>query len=392
MKKIAFIMAIVVLLSFSGCQSSDITSSEFSGIPLDENCKNVEFSSIDKKLMVIPSDSENMFCLSEDGTYNKRIFTDFYIFNPLRSTPIIEMSENKWLLLYKIEPSYYLTENKTIVDNEGKILADKNKKEFSDAPDYHTKRNPVNLCIKYNEFSKSIVATQQFPYNAWSEIAAIKHSFFTISTEATEKYEFLDSDTVAIMDIDENYLDGENSLGVERALNCGWLKEKYTNVLADCSLNYLYYEEVEKDLSPKIYRRNIGAEYSKDKNIILYKKDACNPIVSSDDSIFAYNSCKNASYNSENKWHTVVEKNGKVIIEFDNQRIVLIDEFDNELYVIDPNSFSLEIYSYDALKQVGKAKLDNNLIFPQIIKGKLQYTCPVYKNEKVEKYIVKQEQ
>ena len=110
-----------------------------------------------------------------------------------------------------------------------------------------------------------------------------------------------------------------------------------------------------------------------------------NPKVSADNTVFAYD-----KHDKSGKW-TVIEKNGTEALKFDSERIILMDDYDKEVYVIDEKSSKLEVYDMENLKIIKTANIDSDFIFPYFLQGKLQYSCPVFENGKAVDYVTKAE-
>jgi hypothetical protein len=151
------------------------------------------------------------------------------------------------------------------------------------------------------------------------------------------------------------------------------MKPQYQGMIASMSEKYLYFDFLDGTQVPKVYR----TEYVSGTAIpTVIRKNASRPVVSVDDSILTYRTAENASYEDNVTWHTVIEKNGQIAKQFDDDRLVMMDETDREIYTINLTTRALEIYSMDDLSLKASGSVDEGMVFPQLVDGKLRYFCP----------------
>lgn len=370
-------------LSSASKESSTIMSS--SVIPIISVQK--EFKEISVSLKVIPVD----FKSPESGNYRlveinngieTKIFAPLRLYNPQLLAPIYKVSNDSYILCYKgPEVSYKIGSGimRSILDGED--LSEGGKEYGTNMSGYE---GIIIMSLSYNPINKlgTGISYQELDLQDDTSVISVFSGIPGEFNQGVVKSTYLQ--------IQESK---KNQISIKSPLNYGnvkgVLKEEYTHFLASANADYLYYDNFDDDLIPKIFKIK---QYEQQDKATVYKTKSCTPVVSNDNTIFAYNYSENASFSKDTKWQTIIEKNAKEVKKFDTKRIIIMDEQDKEIYAIDPQNLTLEVLDMASLQVKITAKMDKGFIFPQIINGKLQYTCPVYNGNAIENYVVKEEQ
>lgn len=377
MKTMKILFGLLILVSLASC----------SAITTSDTHNNLSFHEISSPLKAVPIDynkpDSGYFHLVEtaDGK-SENLFSDFYIADPQHSIPIYKSSSDSYLLVYASEDlrtGYKLGSKKVIDDQTGGPLHD---------DDNDVIKEPVKdlsmLSVSYNPDLKTGDCAFLEVLNGEVPDApdhAVLNNDGMINIDSTPNNISCDIEFAS-------YFDASLKNGILTNLNNSLqVKEKYSHISASLNGNHLYSDHIGSNSEPEIYRTN---ELENDAGT-LFKKNARHPVASDDDTIFAYSYSDNASFNDDCKWQTIIEKSGKQVKKFDTEQIVLMNEKGKTIYVIDPKSNVVQVLDMSSFNVVATGNIDKGFIFPQIYDGKLQYTCPVYKDGKIVNYIVKEE-
>jgi hypothetical protein len=296
-------------------------------------------------------------------------------FNPQYYSPVAENSNGSYRILFTWEcfkSVTYSRQNKQLVDADtGEAIS----KNYLHNEEFEMKNNPF-VSLFRNVKKNIIITVTTIDHTVTGEYA--NRIFYCVKNE--ERRENSDYSVSPL---------GISNTNDDPDFPWSELQEKYTHFFASCNLQKVYFDYTESDMVPKIFIVPFGAKQSEAQ---LYKSHASTPVISDDDTIFAYNYSENASYSPDCKWQTIIEKDGQEVKRYPTKQIVFMDEDDAEIYVIDPDKLSLEVLDMADFQIKYTAGIDKGFIFPQIADGKLQYTCPVYEGDKIMDYVVKEEQ
>ena len=339
----------------------------------------------DTELQIRPKDldsiDDNIFVFIEniDGD-EKQILAPFYVANPKLSTPYVKLENGYILTAYTLhrslgaDVSFYKIGSKQLIGYETDeiYLSGSNfeKEAERELPEQETQLfnfyNPVNnLFITGTNCNDMAIGDVDTPF--WFNF------FETDENNKCDQFAWISNHDISLME--------------QSGIMCK-LKEEYEKVYAAANEKYIYFDNFTEDKEPQIMFAEINEDvnpYYGYDNAPVYRNNAMNPKVSADNTVFAYDK------NGKSGKQTVIEKNGKEVISFNSEKIILMDDYDKEVYVIDEQASKLEIYNMDSLKIQKTANIDSNFIFPYFQQGKLQYSCPLYENGKIVDYITKTE-
>ena len=351
--------------------------------------KTILFNEIESKIIIKPTEKD-------DSTVNQQLYTDNYLFqieenrngeiikllnkffvlNPKYCAPVQKISENEFIIAINGWNDNAIT-YKPGIDSYEEL-------EYRFDPDSEGGHWLFLYVNRQNNLLSFIDSLYLLDWRNWG-------AYFNIGYQTYKDEKIFIADVVEVTE--ENHPVMNDKITVNRTngrtADFSLIKEIYSKQIMSGSKNFVYYDFIDMDYIPKIYKSNY--DY-RDKSIKeLYKKNARFPVVSNDDSIFIYQYSANASFEPDCKWVTKIEKNGKVVKSFNRELIAIIDDDDNELYLIDDKALSVEILDLKNFQIKERGQIDKDFYFPYIYNGKLQYTCPKYEGSNIVDYVIKSE-
>ena len=346
--------------------------------------KDLKFLKSNTCLKLVPDKLEDykndyLFHLVEEiNGKEERISASIQLLNPQYTTAIQKVADNTYSLKCISNSDLYVIGSDSMQNSAiNASTNDQYKIHLFDQSPW-----PSYLYLSFDYQDRMDISVYQHLDSPWSETGGI----YINANDIGDKRNIYTS--IFLKDSDRQELVNVNG-------DFGILKSIYTHIFAAQNKQYFYYDSVDSDGIPKIYIVKTGNRNPIDGKItygVVYKNKACHPVVSEDNSILAYNYSDDASFSDACIWQTIIEKGRNLKKQYNSMRIILMDNQENEIYVLDPEKNKLEILSMSNLQIKGTGDIDKGIIFPQIYNGKLQYTCPVYSDGKITDYIVKEEQ
>ena len=381
MKKI---IAVIIMLNLTLCSCSLFASSKVEDIIIGE---------IDSPIIIKPVifDYNTISIRETPDTYINNYFFqiienrngekidllgEFVFLNPKYSSPAQRINEKE----YKIFIDYNYTDKTSgLIYSPGisdykKYQGESEKREFS-----------VKVLLSMDYSNKKSYCVDTWFLVSWAGWGPYTNINYQYQNTDKEIYLYTIGDSEEYHD----FLNEKFSIKVyiPDTWDVGMLKKEYTFQFMSGNSKALYFDYLDLDGIPKIYQGDLVEEGQKK----IYKTKSRYPVVSEDNSIFIYQYSENASYEENCVWKTRIEKDGKLLKEYETMKIVLIDEKDGEIYLIDEKTLSLDVVNLKTAKLKRTGILDKDFYFPYVYDGKLQYTCPKYEGGNIADYVIKSE-
>ena len=297
----------------------------------------VKFTDITSQFITMPAniktiDENFKICKVANGT-KQLIYNNLKIYNPKRYEPIVQLDDDSAFFINGYV--YHKKANEYTLDYN---LFDMNQADSQNSGGY---LSPDHIMVSFG-LEDDLLAYPYYHYGF--DFFENKKSTVDIST---------------------------------RAFMTGFINTTNKDFLQHLTMSWgtnfeFYYDDIQDNGQPCISKLTLNSTG-------MFKPNARYPSASDDGKIFSYWQTDVFSEKGKIPQKMIIEGNGKVK-EYNTEKVIKFNDVNKEIYVIDVASGALETLDENTFKTKRTGQLDKDFLFPEIVNGKLQYTCPIREN------------